>query len=367
MSLSTLWLSDFRCFAEATLEIDPDGLTVFRGSNGSGKTSLLEAIGWLATWRSFRGASKEILVRRGTERAILRAQTAVGDHDALVEAELSLVRPGRVQVNRQTIRRRSDMARVLQVSVFSPSDRRLVEGGPGERRDYLDDLLVESHPRLEALVDEVEQILRQRGALLRQSGNRPDRSALDTLDVWDTRLSACGSVLAEERESLSQQLQPLVADAYGHLAGSPADRVSLAYRRSWNGELADALASAREVDLRRQVSTVGPHRDEMEIVLDTSPARTHASQGEQRCIALALRLASHEMRTRASPEPPVLLLDDVFSELDDRRSAALVERLPKGQVLLTTAVDPPAAVGSHQVIEVAGGEVGEKDTGNDTY
>jgi len=362
MSISSLSIFDFRCFSEALIEPDPNGLTVLRGANGSGKTSVLEAIGWLSTWRSFRGAVRETLVRRGAERAILRAQTAVGDRSVLVEAEVPLARVGRVQVNRQIVRRRTEMASVLQVSVFSPADRRLVEGGPSERRGYLDEVLVERHPRLEAVVNEVEQVLRQRTALLRQSGGRPDHTVLDTLDVWDARLAKSGTELAVAREELAGELQPLVAEAYAHLAGRP-DPVTLTYRRSWESELADALCRSRDQDLRRQVSTVGPHRDDLDADLGSSPARTHASQGEQRCIALALRLATHELRSRSSPEPPVLLLDDVFSELDARRSEALVERLPKGQVLLTTAVDPPAAVGHHQVVEVAGGVVLEPPRG----
>ncbi len=147
-----------------------------------------------------------------------------------------------------------------------------------------------------------------------------------------------------------------MADAYGHLAGSPQP-VTLSYRRSWEGDLAEALSARRTEDLRRQVTSVGPHRDELDIHVGPGPARTHASQGEQRCVALALRLATHELRRRGSPEPPVLLLDDVFSELDARRSACLVDQLPDGQVLLTTAVDPPPAVTPGRVVDVFEGRL----------
>ncbi|MGD0320277.1 MAG: DNA replication/repair protein RecF [Acidimicrobiales bacterium] len=353
MAISSLWIRDFRCFERSRFEPEPSGFTILRGLNGSGKTSVLEAIGWLATGRSIRGATRETLVRRGADRAILRAETVFEDKQDLIEAEIPLARAARTQLNRRTIRRHAEMAVALQVSVFSPADRRLVEGGPVERRDYLDEVLVERSARLEAVTNEVEHVLRQRAALLRQSGGKLDTGILVTLDVWEQRLAAAGTELAVARETLAEELEPLVSESYAHLAGH-REHVTFTYRRSWNAELADALRSAREQDVRRQVTTVGPHRDELEIGLGLTSARTHASQGEQRCIALAMRLATHELRLRVASEPPVLLLDDVFSELDPYRSAALVERLPSGQVLLTTAVDPPAAVGAHQVVEVAG-------------
>jgi DNA replication and repair protein RecF len=177
-----------------------------------------------------------------------------------------------------------------------------------------------------------------------------------TLDVWDDRLATAGSELAEARQALVLELAPLVSEAYGHLAGSPQP-VTLSYRRSWEGDLSEALTEKRAEDLRRQVTSVGPHRDELDISVGPGPARTHASQGEQRCVALALRLATHELRRRGAAEAPVLLLDDVFSELDARRSASLVDQLPAGQVLLTTAVDPPPAVTPDRVVEVAAGRL----------
>jgi DNA replication and repair protein RecF len=354
VTFSDLWISDFRCFKEAHLVPDQRAFTVLRGVNGSGKTSVLEAIGWLATGRSMRGASRETLVRRGAERAVLRAETTAPHGRVLIEGEIPLVRATRVQLNRQPVHRRAEMATALQVSIFSPSDRRLVEGGPAERRGYLDDVLVERHVRFEAVVNEVERVLRHRAALLRQSGGRPNESVLSTLDVWEGRLCSSGMELVTAREALACELEPLVSEAYSHLAGRP-ERVTLNYRRSWTGELAEALRDTREQDLRRQATTVGPHRDELEIQLGAFPARTHASQGEQRCIALALRLATHELRRKTAQETPLLLLDDVFSELDPYRCSALVERLPPGQILLTTAMDPPTAVGSHQVVEVSAG------------
>ncbi|HUY64034.1 MAG TPA: DNA replication and repair protein RecF, partial [Acidimicrobiales bacterium] len=308
------------------------------------------------TGRSFRAAPREALVRTGQARAVVRAEATSGGRQVLLEAELPVSGPARVQVNRQPVRRRAELAGALRTSVFSPDDLDLVQGGPAGRRAYLDEALLGRHPRLEALVSDVERILRQRAAVLRQAGGRPGAEVLTTLDVWDSRLATAGQALAEAREALTDELAPLVSAAYGRLAGA-GDDVGLRYRRSWAGDLEEALQAARSDDLRRQATTVGPHRDELDIAVARRPARTHASQGEQRSAALALRLAVHQLATADHGVPPVLLLDDVFSELDARRSAALVEQLPAGQVLLTTAVDPPAAVSADRVVEVAAGRL----------
>ncbi len=356
MAISTLWLADFRCFTEAEFQPDPEGLTVLRGPNGAGKTSVLEAVGWLATQRSIRGATRDALVRTGTERAVVRAEASVGARAVLIEAEVPVTGSARTQVNRQPVKRRSELADALNVTVFAPNDLDLVQGGPAGRRDYLDEVLVARHTRLDALVTDVDRILRQRGAVLRQAGGRPDSAIAATLDVWDERLGASGTALAVERESLAVELTPHSSGAYERLAGV-ADPVTLTYRRSWDGDLVAALVEARRDDVRRQVTSVGPHRDDLELAIGTRPTRTHASQGEQRCVALALRLASHALRRGDLPEAPVLLLDDVFSELDAYRAAALVELLPPGQVLLTTAVDPLPVVRADRVVAVAGGRL----------
>jgi DNA replication and repair protein RecF len=356
VAVTTLWLTDFRCFGEAEFRPDPEGLTVLRGANGAGKTSVLEAVGWLATQRSIRGAPRDVLVRTGTERAVVRAEASSGDRQVLVEAEIPVDGTARVQVNRQPVRRRSELAEAINVTVFSPDDLDLVQGGPSGRREYLDDVLVGRHARLDALVTEVDRILRQRGAVLRQAGGRADDGVAATLDVWDERLGQSGTALAVERESLAAELGPGASGAYEALAGV-SEPVTLRYRRSWDGDLMTALHVNRRDDIRRQVTSVGPHRDDLDIAIGPRPTRTHASQGEQRCVALAMRLATHDLRRRHLPEPPVLLLDDVFSELDAHRAEALVELLPPGQVLLTTAVEPPSVVHAGRVVEVAEGRL----------
>jgi len=354
VTIAGLWLTDFRCFRDAHVEPDPEGLTVLRGPNGAGKTSVLEAVAWLATQRSMRAAPRDVLVRMGAERGIVRAKLLREGREQWIEAEIPRSGSARTYLNRAAARRRSELVDALQVTVFSPDDLHLVQGGPAGRRDYLDDVLADGSARLDSLRTEVERILRQRGALLRQAGGRPDPTATASLDVWDSRLAVAGTALADARQALADELAPVVSSAYEGLANN-GEPVALRYRRSWTGDLGRSLEASRPEDLRRQMTSVGPHRDDVDIYIGARPVRTIASQGEQRSVALALRLATHELRGRAASEPPVLLLDDVFSELDTRRSEALVELLPPGQVLLTTAVDPPPQVHPGRVVEVDGG------------
>ncbi|HLI53067.1 MAG TPA: DNA replication/repair protein RecF [Acidimicrobiales bacterium] len=341
MHLETLRLSDFRNYSDAELSPAPTGITLITGGNGSGKTNLLEAVAYLSTLRSFRGSPPAALVRAGCEAAVARAVVADPPRRVPIDAEIRPLGRDRVRVNGQPLRRQRDLRSTLAVTVFSPDDLALVKGGPAERRAYLDDLLVSCRPRLEAVVSEVERVIRQRNALLKSlAGRSPDENALFTLDVWDSKLGDAGTELVEARARLCSDLSPLISGAYQDLAGPAA--TSLSYRPSWDGALTDALASARRDDLRRGVTTIGPHRDEVELTIAGMPARTHASQGEQRTLALALRLAGHRLVRAASDQAPVLLLDDVFSELDADRSAALLEALGDGQALLTTAGSPPA-------------------------
>ena len=329
------------------------------GGNGQGKTNLIEAVGWLATLSSFRGAPTEALVRVGAAAAVVRASGSRGERDLLIEGSIPLQGRTRVQINRQPLRRSRDLLGALRVSVFSPDDLALVKGGPAERRRYLDDLLVACHPRWDALSGDVERIVRQRSTLLKQAGGRLTTEIALTLDVWDDKLATAGTELAEGRASLLARLAPVVTQAYRDLAGSPSV-VSLSYVAPWwSGEggpgLAAALAAARANDVRRGVTTVGPQRDDMTITLDGLPSRTHASQGEQRSLSLALRLGGHWVVAAEAGDDPVLLLDDVFSELDPARSAALLAHLPPGQAILTTAGPLPEGVRPATVIVVKAG------------
>lgn len=362
MNLDKLWLTDFRSYESAELALAP-GLTAVLGDNGRGKSNLLEAVAWLATLESFRGAPTEALVRVGAERAVLRAEGSVerghqgsaGSRSTLVEAELVPSGRNRVLVGKQRLARTRDLLGVLRVSVFTPDDLELVKGGPSGRRRYLDDTLVALHPRYDAVRAEVDKVLRQRGALLKQvAGRTLDGSAALTLDVWDAKLAEAGEELARLRSSLCERLAPVLVGAYEAVAVGAEARavVGLVYERSWSGSLADALAAGRRDDLRRAANLVGPHRDELALLVGGLPARTHASQGEQRSLALALRLAAHRVVGETTGSSPVLLLDDVFSELDPRRSDALLAALPAGQALLTSASGLPAGASPERVLRV---------------
>jgi len=336
---------------------------VIAGENGEGKTNLLEAVGYLATLRSFRGAPGEALIRSGAAQAVVRADGAREGRRVLIEAELRPSGRDRVQVNRQALRRTRDLLGALQVTVFAPDDLRLIKGGPQERRELLDDLLVALHPRHDAARVEVERVLRQRGALLRSAAGhiRPSEDVLTTLDVWDTKLADAGTALVRAREGLVEALGPRCNEAYHELGLAAESRgravIRFDYRRSWSGGLLDALREARIDDLRRGVSTVGPHRDDLAIDLGGLPARTHASQGEQRSLALALRLSGHRIVTDRIGSSPILLLDDVFSELDPLRAAALLRVLPPGQTLLTSAGAVPEGAEVIARVEVAGSQL----------
>jgi DNA replication and repair protein RecF len=344
VQLRRLWLTDFRGYHEADVAFD-EGLTAVIGPNGQGKTNLLEAIGYLATLGSFRGAPVDALVRAGAERAVVRAEAVREERELLIEAEIVRTGRNRVLVNKQPLRRSRDLLGAVRVSVFSPDDLALVKGSPGDRRGYLDEALVSLHPRYDQLRTDLDKVLRQRGALLKQAGGRLSPEVELTLDVFDAKLVEAGEALASARRNLVAALQPLLADAYDQVARQAAE-VTATYAPAWMAEgLAAALAAARTDDLRRGVSTVGPHRDELDLVIAGLPARTHASQGEQRSLALALRLAAHHVVTDKTGTSPILLLDDVFSELDPERSDALLRSLPPGQTILSTAGGlPPGAV-----------------------
>jgi len=351
--LEHLWLTDFRSYPTAELHLD-EGLTAIVGDNGQGKTNLLEAIGFLATLSSFRGAPTEALVRAGTTQAIVRAEGWRDGRSLLIEAEINATGRNRVQVNKQRLQRTRDLLGALRVSVFSPDDLIMVKGGPGERRRYLDDTLVAADPHRDAMLRELDRVLKQRNALLRQSGGRLSADIETTLDVWDAKFAVVGDDLARARRELVAALAPRLTEAYQQVAQRP-DPVTLHYAPTWaDAGLSHALAAGRRDDLRRGVSLIGPHRDDVELRLAGLPARTHASQGEQRSLALALRLAAHALVSDAAGSAPVLLLDDVFSELDPQRSDALVACLPPGQAVLTTAAGLPAGIEPGRIIRIQG-------------
>lgn len=337
-------MRDFRNLDQLKFSPSRGAMTVVLGENGSGKTSLIEAIGYLSTLRSFRGSPREALVRRGSDKAWIRAELADGTRRITVEIELTPGRRDRVLLNRQRVTRSEELLDVFQVTVFTPDDLVLVKGAPEYRRDYLDEVLESSSSRFGALRRNVERVLRQRNTLLRQANGRISSEVIATLEVWDRQLAAAGEGLVTAREALVTELAPHVAAAFRRLTRLP-DPLELSYRRSYVGTLGDALAAARDEDLRRAVTTVGPQRDDLFLASAALDARSRLSQGQQRAATLALRLAAHEVVTERRGSRPVLLLDDAFSELDDAATAGLLGELPAGQAVLTTAGALPA--GSH--------------------
>jgi DNA replication and repair protein RecF len=353
VSLERIELIDFRIFDAAAFTPEAEGTTVITGPNGTGKTSVLEALVYLGTQRSFRGAPREAMVRTGADRAIIRAALRAEEIPTLVEAEIVLGGRSRTQVNRKVARGRKDLAVATPCTIFSPEDLALVSGGPSIRREMLDDALGLVDAEGARAADDVERILRQRAALLRQAGGRVSADVASTLDVWDQRLADAGKILVIARERLVASLDQFVGPAYGRLAGVPnGNLIEQHYARSWTGELLSALTAHRADDLRRGVNTVGPHRDDLVVTLEGREARTHASQGEQRCLALALRIGIHQLVVSKTGLVPTLLLDDVFSELDPGRSRALVAEIPPGQSILTTAAPLPAGIDVAKIVDI---------------
>ncbi|NYV78833.1 DNA replication/repair protein RecF [Streptomyces sp. UH6] len=358
MHVTHLSLADFRSYARAEVPLGP-GVTAFVGPNGQGKTNLVEAVGYLATLGSHRVSSDAPLVRMGAERAIVRAQVRQGDRQQLIELELNPGRANRARINRSSQVRPRDVLGILRTVLFAPEDLALVKGDPGERRRFLDELVTARSPRMAGVRSDYERVLKQRNTLLksaalarRHGGRNMDMS---TLDIWDQHLAQVGAELLAQRLDLIAVLQPLSDKAYEQLApgGGP---VALEYKASAPGDghtreelyqqLLEALAGVRKQEIERGVTLAGPHRDDLVLRLGRLPAKGYASHGESWSYALALRLASYEL-LRAEGNEPVLILDDVFAELDARRRDRLAELVaPAEQVMVTAAVDEdvPAAL-----------------------
>ncbi|MEU3402520.1 DNA replication/repair protein RecF [Streptomyces sp. NPDC006670] len=375
MHVSHLSLADFRSYARAEVPLAP-GVTAFVGPNGQGKTNLVEAIGYLATLGSHRVSSDAPLVRMGADRAVIRAAVTQGERQQLVELELNPGRANRARINRSSQVRPRDVLGIVRTVLFAPEDLALVKGDPGERRRFLDELVTARSPRMAAVRSDYERVLKQRNTLLkstamarRHGGRSMD---LSTLDVWDQHLARAGAELLAHRLDLIATLLPLADKAYEQLApgggplglaykasaGEAVDRGEARTREALYEVLLAALSEVRKQEIERGVTLVGPHRDDVLLRLGDLPAKGYASHGESWSYALALRLASYEL-LRAEGNEPVLILDDVFAELDARRRERLAELVAPGeQVLVTAAVDddvPDVLTGTRYA--VSGGEV----------
>jgi DNA replication and repair protein RecF len=367
--LRRLAVTDFRSWEIAELELDP-GATVLIGPNGVGKTNLVEAAGYLATLGSHRVATDAPLIRRGAERAVVRGLVVHHGRELTVELEITPGRANRARVNRAPVARPRDVLGILRIVLFAPEDLALVRGDPGERRRFLDELLVSRYPRYAAVRSDYDRVLRQRSALLKTARAGARGGDLSTLEVWDGHLARHGAALLTGRLELVAAIAPLAVEAFAEVAPT-SEPIGLAYRSSVEGELPaaavelealllDELARVRRQEVERGVCLVGPHRDDLDLRLGDGPAKGYASHGESWALALALRLASYRL-LRADDVEPVLVLDDVFAELDSRRRAALAAVAGRAeQVLITAAVAEDVPDGLDGVRFAVGGGTVER-------
>jgi DNA replication and repair protein RecF len=374
MYVSALQLSDFRSWSELELELGP-GPTALVGANGQGKTNLVEAIGYAATLSSHRVSTDVPMVRAGADRAVIRARVERGGRQTLVELELNPGKANRARINRSPVPRAREVLGLLRTVLFAPEDLSLVRGDPSERRRFLDDLLVSRTPRLAGVRADYERVLKQRNALLKTAflARRSGGGDMRTLDVWDAHLARSGAELLAARLDLVEDLRPHVEAAYKEVSegqgetgvdyrSSLGDALPVAASEAADREVLSAamlseLARVRPQEVERGVSLVGPHRDELVLTLSSAgtplPVKGYASHGESWSVALALRLASYNLLRADAPGAdgePVLILDDVFAELDVGRRQRLAELVSGAeQVLVTAAVPddvPEALLGS---------------------
>jgi len=389
-----LSLTDFRSYPQVELPLEP-GITALVGPNGQGKTNLVEAVGYVATLGSHRVPSDAALVRAGTSRAVVRAKVVRQERATLVEVEITPGKANRARVNGGSPGRARDVLGILRTVLFAPEDLALVKGDPDGRRRFLDDLLVQLTPRIAGVLGDYDRVLRQRSALLKSAAAATRaRSGADlrTLDVWDAKLAQAGAQAVVARQALVAALRPRAADAYRQVSSGQGE-LGLTYRSSLDSALGqgsdepavdpdagvdlvearllDAMGRLRSKEIERGVCLVGPHRDDLQLALGDLPAKGYASHGESWSIALALRLASYALLTHGVDDAgawaadwgpdgePVLILDDVFAELDTRRRERLAELVAGArQVLVTAAVpqDVPEPLAGARV-DVMGGEV----------
>lgn len=355
MGLHELTLRNFRLFTEFSFEPDPDAVTVFLSPNGTGKTSILEAVNALATASSFRTNSASDMIRNG--EATAEVHGVMFQRERRVQVDLTLTRGVRNTTKRMLVnglrpQSRADLSEALPLTVFTPEGVDVVRGGPEHRRTFLTNLLTDAEPSTGEIVERFNRVLSQRNALLRVlEGGRPSANQQAELELWTNDFREVSEQLVARRQILITQLAPLVATFYQELSQNSND-VGVEYECSWQESLNEALTLAFNDDRVRGYTTVGPHRDDVAFTLEGRDARRQASQGEQRSLAVALRLAGHELVRERRGVDPLLLLDDVFSELDPLRSNRLLTLLPVGQTLVTTASPLPGAMTPAAIIDL---------------
>lgn len=360
MRVDWVTLVDFRSYPHLEWHPDPE-VNLLIGPNGAGKTNLLEAIAYMGSLKSFRSVPDRAVIAEGGEAAVIRSGLVGEGRERLIEIEIPRKGSRRTQVDKTRLRRTADLLGVLRVIAFLPEDLDLVKRGPAYRRGLLDDIAVQLWPAAHLDQMEYDRALRQRNAFLKQ-GDHDDA----TLSVWDSRLAQAGGRVLARRARVIETLAPILAGAYSEVAGD-AYATAITYRPSWSAEmgepsaaalsagLTEALERSRRNDYERRMTTVGPHRDEPGFSIDGREARLYASQGEQRTMALAVKLAAHRAVAAAFGDSPLLLLDDVFSELDPGRAHALAGALPETTQTLITSARPEDVPISGSVWKVGDG------------
>ena len=355
MGLHELTLRNFRTFKELRLEPDVDAVTVFLSPNGTGKTSVLEAVYALATAQSFRTSSAHDMIR--TNETQSEVHGVLFQNNRRVQVDLTISKglkntTKKMLINGNKPKSRIELADVLPITIFTPEGVGIVRESPENRRTFLTGVIEDKEPKTAVLMERFNKILKQRNALLYAfDGQTPTTSQKNELDAWSSDFIDVSNEVLEVREKTITQLLPLVQHFYEELSESSTP-IGVSYERSWSGNLSTALTKSLNDDLYRRHTTVGPHRDDIMLSINTRDARRQASQGEQRSIALALRLAGHNLVKQERGIEPLLLLDDVFSELDPLRSNRLLQLLPTGQTLVTTASPLPHGMNPAVVIDV---------------
>jgi DNA replication and repair protein RecF len=359
LHVAHLTLHNFRSYADVEVALDA-GVTAFIGRNGQGKTNLVEAVDYIARLTSHRVASDAPLVRHGADQAVVRVAVVRDERQALLEVEINPGKSNRARINKSPLPRSREMLGMVRTVLFSPEDLALVKGDPSDRRRFLDDLLILRAPRLAGVRSDYDRVLKQRNSLLKTAGaarrgSSSSEAALSTLGVWNSHLARTGSELLAARLALVEELKPLVGKAYEAVArGATRSDATMSYRSSFElpdyegaaperADLAEAILAEverrRSDELDRGISLVGPHRDELALSLGPLPVKGYASHGESWSYALALRLASYDL-LRAGGDDPILILDDVFAELDTQRRQRLAEMVADAEQVLVTAAVP---------------------------
>ena len=356
MWVRELALADFRSYESVDVEFSP-GEVVLSGLNGRGKTNLVEAVGYAAGLESHRVSSDSALIRRDCERAVIRLTAVIAGRETTIELQINAGRANKVQVNGSPLPRTRDVLGVFRCVTFAPEDLRLVKGEPSERRRFLDGVMAQVAPRYAGVRSDFEKALKQRNALLRSAAGMSASDFAASVQVWDERYVPLAAELTWGRLNAVRRLTEPVALAYQSISPA-ADTCRINYVSAIpslvaatsieeiHGLIIESLIERRSEEMRRGATSVGPHRDDLDLQLNEMPARTHASHGESWSLALSLRLAAFETLTEIGGEPPILILDDVFAELDETRRGRLLAAIsPAEQVFITAAVTADVPTG----------------------